>query len=170
LSGGSFTGIPRGVRTVIPWPWRWDRYGSVGGSSMRISHPPRLPVALSVGLAADKGSWPRRSDRGRAVCSRPTLPRREPGTSRQRRDFVRATISRNQLPNSTITARKRQGAIVLAIKKAVRRPMPADRGHSPAAAHSAMRAQRNCGASCASIGSSSVSFIAQVITWWCSGT
>lgn len=32
-------------------------------------------------------------------------------------------------------------------------------------AYCAIRAQRNCGASCASIGSSSVSFIAQVRTW-----
>ena len=50
LSGGlGSAGVNRNAQAVIPWPWRRDRYGLVGGSSMRVSHPPGNLVAPGAG-------------------------------------------------------------------------------------------------------------------------
>ena len=57
LSGGlGSAGMNRDAQAVIPWPWRRDPYGLVGGSSMRVSHPPSYLVALGVGRSRPNAS------------------------------------------------------------------------------------------------------------------
>lgn len=117
LSGGPDTGIPKRVRAVIPWPWRWDLYVCVGGSSMLVSHPPHLwwhrRGYADRRLALRLWPWILRSDIGNVDCPGSTLSWRAAVFCRQDETSSAPSSSCYQRLNITISRRSIQALVVL---------------------------------------------------------